>query len=1052
MLTPPIRAALMSSSAVLLFLPSYASAQTTVEDESTTALQTSSAGDITIEEDASLEVDGSDPLTLNTDNTISIEDGAIVVGDDADNRSGLVITSGTDGTFYSEGAIYVIEDFVPDDDDNSGTPDAEIAEASDRSGILVQSTTGSIENAGGVYVEGLNSYGIQFAEDWAGTFDNSGTIYVVGDESIGISTQAVQGDLSLGGAVTVVGEGTRALLVNGDISGSLVIDGSLTKAASYTDDDGSSVTLSRSALRNSSAAVEITGSIAGGILLDAPPLELDDDDDDEDGDGIDDTDETTGSITSYGEGPALLIGGSDDIVIGGGDTRDGVYSLGIDGNIASYGSYSTFDSTAVVIGGQGGEVDLSEGISVGGSISATTPDSSALALLINEDANVPSLFVSGSIAATITSAGEGSAVAVRDLSGTLSRIDNTGFITVSGATEDETVALDLGNNTTGVSIYQYLSDLDEEYRQDEIDNEDEEYDPDYPTSYTNITGDIITGSGDDLLDIASGTISGDTYLNGGSDTVNLYGDSRYVGDISSGTGDFLMSVADNAKFTGAVDVGDQVAEINVSDTGTFIGSTANASQLTINVDGGLVEAAAGETINFQELNVGADGSIGIDISDGDDGTVGFVGDTVNFADGASIEATADTVIDVEGTYTVLNANDITGYETLTLGGDELPLIYGAELDASSTTVTLDLYRKDASELGLTAPQSAAYEAIIATSANNEYLESSILQAEDMADLQGQFDAMLPDYSGGVFDLVTRSSRLAGKQIAEDKSIFDEWSGGFWLEGMMLRGSKDYTDTADFQTSAYGINGWYEQQTGIGSVGVSLGWTTGTVDTGDYQETDVGLYEIAAHWRRKSGPLLTFARASYIRASMDAENTFSGTIDDTDFSYSTIGDWSGNAFSVMAGASYDIEVDKRFSLAPKVVLDYYSLHEDGYEQTSDTDALALIVDSRKSDAMSTTGSLVASYRLQNQAASERPLTLQFEGGYRSVLGGSLGSTVAYFEDGDSFTLTPDALEGGWSAEARVLSGAWDHTWQVGVGAEQTAGDIDLSVRIGLNIGF
>ena len=109
-------------------------------------------------------------------------------------------------------------------------------------------------------------------------------------------------------------------------------------------------------------------------------------------------------------------------------------------------------------------------------------------------------------------------------------------------------------------------------------------------------------------------------------------------------------------------------------------------------------------------------------------------------------------------------------------------------------------------------------------------------------------------------------------------------------------------------------------------------------------------------------------------------------------------------------------------------------------------------SRSSNAATVTPSLVASYRLQNEVPSEQPMTVEFEAGYRAIAAGSPGSVTANFEDGDPFTLTPGGLEGGWTAEARLLSGAWDHSWQIAAGAEQTGGEIGLSTRIQLNVAF
>ena len=103
-------------------------------------------------------------------------------------------------------------------------------------------------------------------------------------------------------------------------------------------------------------------------------------------------------------------------------------------------------------------------------------------------------------------------------------------------------------------------------------------------------------------------------------------------------------------------------------------------------------------------------------------------------------------------------------------------------------------------------------------------------------------------------------------------------------------------------------------------------------------------------------------------------------------------------------------------------------------------------------MTGTGSLTASWSAGEQTRDNRPFTVELEGGYRSRLAGKLGDTVANFEDGDSFRLTPDALKSGWTSEARILAGGMDYTWQLAGGAEKVQGTVDYSVRGSLSIAF
>jgi hypothetical protein len=1098
-------------------LPGVAIGATQVDSDSTTPLVTSAAGDITVTGETELDVDGADPITIDSNNSVTIEENSSVVADDADGRSGIAVQPGTtfniliaaapedlndddddedddgiDDDDEEAGAIEVLEDFVPEDEDGNGVADGPIASASNRYGIRVlpgAASSGSIVNNGTILVEGLSSRGISIESDFTGDLVNTGTIAVLGDYSVGIETASVDGDISLGGTVNVVGEGTQALVLGGDVSGTLRIDGTISKSTSFTDDDGNSLALSRSDLRVVAPTVSIKGDVAGGILLANRPYELDEDDDDEDNDGVDDAEEAIGTISSVGESPALVIGSADDIAIGGVEGRDGTFSLAVDGDIYASGYYSDFDATAVVIGGQGGSVDLVDGIGVSGSIRATTQDSMATALLIHEGANVPSLSNSGSILSSVSSSGEAEIWAVRDLSGTLTAIENSGHIQTTGSNEDLRTAIDLSANTTGVTIRQYLNEIDAASKAEEA--EDEDYDPSNPSIYTSIIGDIVTGSGDDLLDVSSGTIDGDAYLGAGDDVVALSSDSAYEGDIHAGTGDFSMTVSDAAKYAGTIDPSGLATRLTVSDQAEVFATFENADQFNVVVEGGVLGAPQGETVSFGNLTVGSEGAIAV-IVDGEEGTASsFDVGTATFAAGSSVQAEVTSLANAAGTYRVLTADTLTGAPELDLETLDLPLLFSGELTAGSNWLDLTIERKTAQELGLTQPQSAAYDAVIAATANSSTLEQSLLDVADVATLQGQIDSLLPDYAGGVFDLTTRATRLASKHVSDDSAIFyEDFPTQVWLEPIYFRGSKDAGETAAFKTDGKGITSGLESNFGFGYVGLSATYVDGKInngdlrtfatedeDTGDEEDEDEdeadtvteylqtikgSMWQLGAHWRARSGPLYTFARASVSRVSLSSTRTFAGSVDDTDVFQETAGEWDGLAYAATAGASYGIDLGERFTLKPKAQVEYFRLREDAYAEDG-AEAIDLTVEERTSDALMGTGSLIASYRFGDRR--DTPLTVELEGGWRSVLGGTLGDTVAAFdavdEDGDGeddtevgeyFTLAPDALEDGWFTEARVLLGGYGYTLQIGASAEQTQGGIDLSARTSFSVGF
>ncbi|GFE75198.1 autotransporter domain-containing protein [Novosphingobium sp. TCA1] len=1040
--------------------PTPALAATTVSTDTTKALVTASAGDVTVTEDGTITLSSGSAITVDSSNAVDIE-GALAL-DDADGASAITVQAGTVSTITigEDATLTVTEDFVPEDTDSNAIADGAIASASDRYGIHVLSgatTSGAITNAGTIKVEGLNSGGIVVDSDYLGTITNTGTINVIGDGSLGISTKAVDGDVTVEGTVYATGAGAQALVVGGDVSGTVTIQGTVSQRASYSDDDGDTIVLSRAALRTGAAAVEITGNVAGGIYVAAPPVDNDSSNDDEDGDGVDDDEEGTGAVVGYGNGPAIQVGGTSDITVGGVSSNSGTYSIAIDGSVSSNAYYSNTDAYGLVIGGQGGNVTLTDGIGVTGTLSATTYDSAATALLINAGSTVTSLYNSGSITASITSQGEGSSTAIRDLSGTLTTIDNTGFIAASGSSTDTRTAIDLSANTSGVTINQYLNDADAETSADYLDDNDTDTDP---TVYTAITGNILLGSGNDTINAAAGTITGNTLFGDGDDVLNLSGNALYTGDVYFGDGIGTATLAGTSSFVGTMDFGGNSGTLSLSGSSVYAGNFSNADGLTVTVGSGAkLTASDSENIAFGSLIVKSGGALGVYLDTAEGTSSLYTVANATLEDGAKITATVTDLGDAEGTYTVLTASSLDVQGALNSTDTDLPFIYDGEVSTDANSIYLTIARKTTGELGLTRSEASAWDAIYAAAQNDDSLTASLLDVEDSATLQSQVAGLLPDHSGGVFDAVTHGDRMAARHLSDETSLFTISDIGGWFEPVYWRTAKDAGSTAGYKASGWGLSAGVERRTDLGYFGLSYAWLHGTVkDGGGTGDLDVGQHDLGVFWRTAKGPFMAWARIGASKISVDSTRTFTGTIDDTDFTYSADGKWNGWMFSGLAGASYRFQMSRRFNLKPKVELEQFWLKENGYSESADSDAIALSVASRTSKMTTVTPTLTASYSLGTISPDWRPLTFQLEAGRREVVSGKLGSTTAWFNGGDTydageaFTITPESLKGAWVSEVSMLAGGYDFTWKLTARAERTQDATDLSARASLSVAF
>ncbi len=1027
---------------VLAALPAAASAQVSISTATTTPVRTSTANsgaasDISVTADGSITLNSGAAITVDSNNHVS-NAGKLVQGN-ADGATGIDVQAGRTSNVTNSGAITITETFNALNEDGNTTVDGPVAQATNRAGILVRGAhSGAIDNSGTITIDGLNSAGIRVDGPLTGSLTSSGAISVIGDYSTGIKTGAVSGDVNVLGPVNMVGRGAVAVDIGGDVGGVVRLQNTIGQFVTYKNDAGETVSLSRADLRVGAPAVSIAGNVGGGIIVDIPPT-ASTTNTDVDGDGIPDASESSGAIQSYGNGPALRIGGASDTTIGA-VSGDG-HALVVKGTVNGNAYYSNTDAIGVEIGGQGGNVTLTGGLSVSGRIQATTNDSQATGLLIHAGSTVPVIDNSGYIVGSITAPGDGATYGIRDLSGTLTTINTNGFITAAGTADDITDAIDVSANTSGVTINQFSPPDESEATE--------------ATITTQITGNIRTGSGNDKLLVSDGLVRGNSFLGAGDDLVSLSGDAIYQGRIDFGTGAATMTLADTSQFYGTAIFNDLASTVTIGDTARFSGKITGGSQLAVTVNGGTLEATGSDVMSFDTLNVGANGTLRVSIDGATQTSSSFAVNSATFAEGAHVAATVSSLSQGEGEFVILTANQLTGAPQFSEDETDLPLLFkGAiSVDTQAKTISLSIQRKTASELGLTANQAAAYSAILAAAPAEAGVEASLLNLADSAALSTQFNSLLPDYAGGAFDLITRGSRQAARHLTNNNAVFNITNLGGWLEVLKWQGSKHDGATPGFSTSGWGFSAGLERSTGIGNVGVSFDWLSGSSDgRGVTNHISANAYEFGAFWRVSKGPFYAFARGSYATGKFETSRTFVGSVSGTEFSRVATGSHNGQLYSAMAGLSYQADLTDRIAIKPMAIVDYYRLRENGFQEVGGGDAMNLLVDARTSTSSTATTTVTGIYRMGPRTGEGIPLTFELEGGRRNRLGGSLGATTAAFKDGQSFTVTPEQIDGGWLGELRVLSGGLDYTWTLAGAVEQTAGNPAYSLRFSLGVAF
>jgi hypothetical protein len=236
------------------------------------------------------------------------------------------------------------------------------------------------------------------------------------------------GDVWIRSSITATGIGAIGYLQTGDINGRLTIGGAISATGYHytTRPIDSTITLFNQGpytqggvnteTLQGGPAVVVAANVTGGLLLDAQPTTTtttttsssgttttstgtsSGTSTDQDLNGINDADQTTGSITVYGGAPALLIGSKTQSVTLGvvGTTQPAAvaqydYGMILKGAISANGVYDYVPGTAIQLGVAGGQpvTIAGGGLFSSSTVSATAYQATATAIMVNPGVSMP---------------------------------------------------------------------------------------------------------------------------------------------------------------------------------------------------------------------------------------------------------------------------------------------------------------------------------------------------------------------------------------------------------------------------------------------------------------------------------------------------------------------------------------------------------------------------------------------------------------------------------------------------------------------------------------
>jgi hypothetical protein len=885
--------------------------------------------------------------------------------------------------------------------------------------------------------------------------------------------------------------------------------------------------VSNTQVGQSSGAMIVGGNVTQGIFIGAPPVTTNTSTAttvDLDGDGIADVGELSGSVTNYGSAAALTVGGAGPttigLFVGGADTEttsnnqpfplyaNNNYGIIIRGAVQGIGVYDGVSATGLQIGGEGGTTTVQGGVRVVGSITADSYEAPATAINLGAGANVPTLdnenYIEASIShsalvttstsnatvtdvlinpgatlntlvnyGTIQASANGdhmSAVGVMDASGTVTNVLNEGVISASVlpvtaglvATTGVTQALNLAADNQNITLTQeanpnpFAIDVTTTTSSTGVVSTTSALNTVTATTTTiattpttpEIIGDVLLGSGTNTVSILGGSVTGALSLGGGANDVLTIGDANNAADTGLYTG-ALTNVVTNANgTTGAAGTGLQLSVVNGVLANTATG-TLNLSSLTIgNVAGvgtGVLYAAI-DPVNGAQTLYNATGAATIYAN----GQLGIVLKTPLFS------TQTYTVIQATGGLTsgVTNANLLT---------TDVPYLITGTATQTANAVNVTLTPKTAAQLQLNPAESAALNPVLNALGNDAQIEGAVLGAYTRPTFLKAYDQLLPDYSGGVFQLALAASDSVTRATSRVNDIQNpSGTRGAWAEEVAFGVNKNAdSQSAGYQGGGFGFVGGLETGgLGLGAFGLTGSFLTGDVKDPHSPGDNLSSFsegEGGAYWQGQLGGFRGDARvgAGYLLYSERREFVLTDAAGDTTVDKSAHGNSSGYTLTGHFGLGYQTPQFGLFYFRPQVHGDYFRLEQGGYTERYGGPGLDLTLAQRTGDEASGTVSLVTGMSF-GSGFQWRP---ELELGYRDVFTGTAGNTVAQFggdgqfAPGAQFTLPPAAIRGGGPVGRLDVKADTDfYELNFEAGAEQRLGLVSADLRISVRVLF
>lgn len=1032
-------------------LSAYAQ-EVTISDERNTPISTSSAdggsaADIVIDADGSIVLDTGTSITIDSDNDVTINGN--ISNNSQNDGIAIKIEVPDAGTRISDLTVNeTIDVSTQGDNDNLG---------SNNYGLLIEGD-GTLQGdilfgaSGDIRLFGDNSAGISIQSDLQGSVTLDG-VSITGDNSNAVEIFGnVDGNIATNSIINARNLNNHGVYIGGDVTGSYKNIGTIQTGTDSVFNFNTNVT---TPAISGIASLRISSNVVGGFENRIAYFDFNGNEinvaENESTAGLS---SNTSNIVALGGGYGVLISPEKidetpwtDITLGNTNSFYGDYSFVNQGRIRARGVNIGQESTAVLISGAtqnstNYSTTLDFGLYNGlwGTIEAEAEDANSITIDIGPNTSIPEIVNNGVITSialaelndsgerigsggdayairlnetsqvnriennrTITSTAEGastSAYGIVDNSGTVEEFLNTSFIRtdIDEDSTGQTVAVDLSKNTTLIDF----------------------------SSSGQITGDVLLGSGTNTIQldglsenqiavltqefIDDGVIedlylpalvrgiNGALILGNGTSTLNMTGNALIAGGIVSPNGNLNVTLNDQS-------------ELRVASTNRL-----NTENLTINDQSRLIVEIEGDG-NFT-------------------GGVNATGDVI-FGPDSQLSVEIASLILEGNTFEIITSNSLTIDNTSNIfnANDQL-FIYDISSQIDATSVTVELRRKSAQELGLNQNLSAIYEASIPALFNNPEIASEISSVTTIEEFTSIYNQMMPNNLSQASRqiLITNNSlsvgAVAGRldNLRLLKRVPDgplESGQGFWVQQY---GSKyDFDNSIDEKPAngfTFGLAAGYEiALTDQSAFGISIAKNFADIKLDNaglsrvgLENTQAGLY--GAIWL---SDIFIEAQANIglLDFESDREVIFS------DFDRTSMGEWDGLQYSSNLKVGYQLDLGSKFSLTPSAIINYTNIRQDAYTESGGGGGIDLSVSEIKTDSMIGTVEMEFAYTTDFTSDDEVVGQLRFglHGGYSKEFNNNPQSITAQFAGyDDQFTLTGSPIpQNSYQAGAGIYFG-------------------------------